>query len=566
MRKSSSLAKPNSSTDNFNALVKMEKEEKKKVRKDYEATLDRRLREIHETYQDKIKSLAKDYENCTPTMDVENLDFNNPELEKKRKQLEADVKAANDNMTKQIDKYLAYKKEQMDKVVHLLQDQMDADIEFFNETMGQMQASLMATYNITLELADQAAKNNAQLKEVLEKEKIKDEQMDKYEKELTKMSAQMADEIEKVKNEENSLYLAQLDEILQKVQDEAKKNLELQEKLAQETQIAANNAKLAPRVNPDQREFERRTRMKRDCLKMLAMADLIKLTDEEFITAKYHYKIFRNDVVYQNKSSIIYRASSDNNDECVCKVTMLREWNIRWIDNFSKYGSKVTYFASTYGKKRFCKVYSVMMTDTKIYTFMEQLKSTMTLENVISKRSADKVAFKKPELVRVIIELTEAVRFLNEAFIAHMDVVPNNVVLSNLDSESASLSKCKVVLTGITHPIIFYNVESDEFCTTKGFSNTEIPMDHLPPECWDESFHANYCDTYSIGHIIYMMIKYKSPFANMQTREKLKIKKDEPILLPHDDPNLVTLVQFMTHPVNKKRIILDEVVDQEYFK
>lgn len=338
-------------------------------------------------------------------------------------------------------------------------------------------------------------------------------------------------------------------------------------------------------ISEDQLEMERRIKKKQELLHMLAQPDTRKLLDEDLIS-KQKFRIERSKIVHQSNVSAIYVATSGD-QTCYCKVSILHRWSIRHRLDFFKNGGRLARYLSGLNTPYFAKVIDVLATDTKIYTFLEPFPSTRTLHSYLEslylacKRNAPKDAsgllpyhsgIKKAEMVNVLSQVVKAMLYLDNLFVAHMALVHSNITIA--PPEPSSLSSVKLLITGLSRPIVYYSAKEDRHITAKGLDTavdpTLDPIDHLPPECFEESFIASSVDVYSIGVLLYALLRLRSPFSK-NVAKVIAAKKASSVRLHLDKSEaehdgLSSLVAALTHPQTGKRLLIDDVLSFPYLK
>lgn len=348
-------------------------------------------------------------------------------------------------------------------------------------------------------------------------------------------------------------------------------------------------------LKQEKRLLELRKSMKQELLSMLAYEDTHKLADEDLIFSRFGFKIERSQILVQSSASTVY-AASQNNSLCACKVTMLSKWSTRHRLDFAKNGHATKlarYLSANRGKaaNAFVHILDILATDAKVYTFMLPLDCPKTLSTYLdsfgcklTKSASSKStrggvdifssSLRKIEFLNVLSQVCKGCRWLNHLFIAHGNLTADNVTL--LLTGSIDMSNVKVVLTGLSRPILYYSVESDSIVATKGFDlSVDSPesIDHLPPECFESEFQATHLDGYSIGVLAYQMLRRHSPFAKYASSPKkmLAAKQAESVKLSLDKAEsehsqLVVLVASLTNPKPSRRVPMDEVLNHSYFK
>ncbi len=395
-----------------------------------------------------------------------------------------------------------------------------------------------------------------------------------------------------------------------------------------EATITELEAAIKGSLKAEARELARRRDTKAHLLAMMALDDMWRVTDEELISRRHGFTIDRGAIIQASCSaSTIYAATSKAGDRCYCKVTLLNKWSNRHRADFFKYSTRLARYLTVNFEKmpHFIKIIEVLATDSKVYTFMVPLECTRTLaahleslgkgsQKTAKKKSESSLekkgttskqqqsptppssllrtsGLKKSEVVRIVKQVSKAAAYLNNMFIAHCAITPDNLTLlppsssgGGNSSRGSSLSHCKVVLTGLTRPIVYYNVESDCIIAVKGFEapTSEEHLDlshieHLPPECFESEFIASSLDAYSIGILAYQLLRIGSPFADVPKKKLLAAKQEigaegvklvleEGSVAAEQHRNLPPLIASLTTSVQSKRLPIEDIRHQAYFK
>ncbi|KAJ6219628.1 hypothetical protein RDWZM_005440 [Blomia tropicalis] len=542
--------------------------------------LEEQIQKIMKEYQTKLK---ESMEKFVKSSDEKDDSFDKSALLSKEK-FELEIKKIENDAKDDIEKY--HKKRENDleaskKIYEQFQAQCLQDVEEYSTNRNAIANLLIERLKDNLQIETNAKQVIKEQNENMEqmKQQIVSTQLE----ELNKMNSIVSEAIKQFGTTKSTLP-KKLDEIRQQVEEKYREERDRLHSIL--TQAVG---KLKGRLGAlEQREVERRLKTKQELLNMLAMNDTIVLTDEEFITNRYEYTIERNRITKQSNCSSIYQARKKDDSSCLCKVTMFHKWSVRHRLDYMKHSTRLMrYLAANHEKApMFVKVIEVFATDTKLYTFMEPLSSSNTLEsqlNVQTRRksvrpssssSADMVSsnLKKSDIINIVNQVVAGIRFLSNLFIAHANLSLDNITLL-ADPTSVNLSKCQLVITGLTRAIVYYNVESDDLIMVKGYEVTDVSPDHLPPECFDASFQPMNLDLYSIGILLYRLIRIRSPFINCgKNVNKISAKRSGPVnlVLNSKERNehgneLVQLVASLTNTKWDKRISLENISVHEYF-
>ena len=96
-------------------------------------------------------------------------------------------------------------------------------------------------------------------------------------------------------------------------------------------------------------------------------------------------------------------------------------------------------------------------------------------------------------------------------------------------------------------------------------------LDHLPAECFEAQFEPQYLDPYSIGVLAYRCVRVHSPFAKCANSPTamLAAKQAGPVVLhgvTPDTEHLAPIIAALTQPNAHKRLPIDDILVQQYFK
>lgn len=578
-------------------INKLEQEECARIRKECAERNEQEVREVEEEYKRKIDELNKEYQkkmNSELNLIKKDEKANDGEMERKRSLLSKEIEKRNAEVSADIEQYRQKRLKEM-------QEQIELDVKEYARKRMDANNEMNEQLKVKLDLENRNDMQRAKLEGTMRINEIKElyqkRQTDETKALYEKMNAKISDlKIQDETNKEEKICALrnQYQLEMEKIKLETEK-LYQEERKALEVKLSQAEAHLNERLRLENMELERRTKMKKDLLQVLSMKTIIKIAEEEFLL-KYNYKIQRNSVVTQGKLSTIYDSIVNTDGKCYCKVTLFNKWSSRHKQECFKMDGRIMHYVSQVpmnqqnqqyltqfsNKLPFVKVLDMFATDKKFYTFMEPLESHKRLDQVIqamaikankknksstSINSADISSFKelsKTDVVAIMTQVAQGLRFLNDIFIAHMNVVAENVTLIENNN-----GEYRVVLTGMTRSIVYYNVERDEFCKTKGFELVEPYSEHLAPECFQPEFLPKSVDIYSLGCLIYHAHVKAAPFEKHGSQKKmLSIKSAQSISIPDLDSNddMQQFVRYSTEPDQSKRLALDVVLEQPFFK
>ncbi|KAI2808048.1 hypothetical protein BLOT_005990 [Blomia tropicalis] len=506
--------------------------------------LEEQIQKIMKEYQTKLKeSMGK----FVKSSDEKDDSFDKSALLSKEK-FELEIKKIENDAKDDIEKY--HKKRENDleaskKIYEQFQAQCLQDVEEYSTNRNAIANLLIERLKDNLQIETNAKQVIKEQNENMEqmKQQIVSTQLE----ELNKMNSIVSEAIKQFGTTKSTLP-KKLDEIRQQVEEKYREERDRLHSIL--TQAVG---KLKGRLGAlEQREVERRLKTKQELLNMLAMNDTIVLTDEEFITNRYEYTIERNRITKQSNCSSIYQARKKDDSSCLCKVTMFYKWSVRHRLDYMKHSTRLMrYLAANHEKApMFVKVIEVFATDTKLYTFMEPLSSSNTLESQLNvqtrRKSVRPSSSSSADMVSSNLKKSDIINIVNQqSFIAHANLI----------------------ITGLTRAIVYYNVESDDLIMVKGYEVTDVSPDHLPPECFDASFQPMNLDLYSIGILLYRLIRIRSPFINCgKNVNKISAKRSGPVnlVLNSKERNehgneLVQLVASLTNTKWDKRISLENI-------
>lgn len=307
---------------------------------------------------------------------------------------------------------------------------------------------------------------------------------------------------------------------------------------------------------------------------------IVCLTDESNLENRFRCKIIRGTIVSQNNCSTVYDATYDN-QRCNCMVTLLSKWSPRHKSQFLKNDTRVYSLINQSAQSvPFVKVLALFATDSKLYTIMEPLKRTDTLESYVQFYSTKRIKkssksqlkkwtkFSTKELVTIFSQLVDGLSFLNKNYVAHMNLIPENVVVYSEEN------KYVAILTGLTKAAFFYDTDKEDYLEQPVFDLHEPGIRHLPPECFKEYFVAKGVDAYSLGHLLYTVVEFHSPFDEYRSMTEVVSKKcKSSITLPissdiqlSQSEMISNLLDKLTDPNEKERMKLESVLEHEFFK
>ena len=162
------------------------------------------------------------------------------------------------------------------------------------------------------------------------------------------------------------------------------------------------------------------------------------------------------------------------------------------------------------------------------------------------------------------------IHYLNRMFIAHANISLENICVV----VEACLSQARVLITSLTRPLVYYNVESDAIIQVKGLDHSSEPnmVEFYPPEAFSAQYIPSSLDLYSWAIVAAYLVKGKSPFTKGQldsSRKLIQIKQDDSIVI--DVPaslggqNMEQLIATLTSPNIKVRPGTDDVLAHSFF-
>lgn len=574
--------------DESKKFEKIENELVEKIRQQFLNETEKKVKNIQTEYNNLIEKMKNELDMKQDEelayLKMEEKDGNDA-TEKKRIELEKEIQVRQTEMQADIDNYQKKRISEMEEQIRRFKEQCETDIKEYNRKRVETNEMLLEQIRQKLDLEISNDKTKGKMKAEMKRDRIKEQYQIKQTEETVKHNQAMSQAIAETRQKQEielSQAIADCKKAMSKDLEKEKARYEKElrdERNKLEKEIESMDEILKGRLKQEQRRLEQRTKMKQELLAILSMEDTRKITDEEFISTRYQFKIERSQVVMQSNVSAIYKAKHEEK-ECYCKVTILNKWSPRHRVDFTRYAARIMRYLSLNHSKApyFPNVLDILSTDSKLYTFVEPLAATRTLETYLSVRlkrtsSSNNAQFPgltKPEIINVLSQVVKGIYYLNNIFIAHANLIDENITV--LIPENSDLSNCKVMITGLSRPIVFYNVESDQITSSKGFdlSNDSDMLNHLPPECFESEFQATNIDVYSIGVLAYQLVRVRSPFFGMGSSKKiLTVKQNECIkFIDGKEPerDLVQLVSFMTQPQQRNRILIDEVLTHAFFK
>ena len=140
-------------------------------------------------------------------------------------------------------------------------------------------------------------------------------------------------------------------------------------------------------------------------------------------------------------------------------------------------------------------------------------------------------------------QMVNGISYIHGKGILHRDLTTNNILLKNNIVKIADfgLSVKKDNPKQIT-------MGSDEYGT----------ISYLAPECLQSNYYSIFTDYYAIGIILYLMYNnFTTQMEKYKSLEQLRDKKQIPITLKEEFPNISKVILNLLEPEPTKRIILE---------
>lgn len=584
------------------------------------AALEEAVRSLQASYQEKIEQgrAALEKEQAEEIKKVEG-EGNGCASEEKRAAYEREVSKLEKAGDEDIEKYKKKREAEMEEQISRAREQCRTDVQEYTArhkaTTEKLMEQIKAKYELEIRNEEQTNKLTTSNMVNQIKEKFAKSQAEETARLNEELTASIA-KARKANEEEGVKQQTATKKALQKELENARARLEAdfkEERGKLEATIEELETAIKGNLKAEARELTRRRTMKAELLSMMAMDDMWRLTDEDLISRRHNFIIDRGAIIPANcTASTIFAASKPVEERCYCKITLLSKWSYRHRADFSKYSTRLARYLTVNRQKapNFVSIIEVFATDSKVYTFMEPLKSTRTLalhleslgRSPKAKKSLSKVTtgssagkhnmptsrssgLKKTETVHLLKEVSKGAAFLNNMFIAHCAITPDNITIipHSANNSSSSLAHCKVVITGLTRPIVYYNVESDCIISVKGFEaatsedHLDLLIDHLPSECFQKEFVPNAVDAYSIGILAYTLLRLVSPFSSVPRKKVIVAKQESSVsdgikltlqegAEEGEHRHLSSLVASLTHSLISKRLPVEDIRQHAYFK
>lgn len=601
---------------------RMEEEQMKELAEKNVVALEKAVGSLQTAYQEKIDQgkAVMEKEEAKEIGKLQGEGSVATDCEEKRVAYEREVGKLEKAASEDIEKYRAKREAEMEEQMNRAREQCRTDVEEYTARHKATTEKLLEQVKAKYELE---VRNEEQTNKLTTTNKV-NQIREKFAKSQAAETARLNDELtasiakaRKANEEEAVKQQATTKKTLQKELEDAQARLEAdfkEERGKLEATIEELETAIKGNLKAEARDLARRRSMKAELLSMMAMDDMWRLTDEDLISRRHGFLIDRGAIIPAHcTASSIFAASKPVEERCYCKITLLSKWSFRHRADFNKYSTRLARYLTLNRQKapNFVSIIEVFTTDSKVYTFMEPLKCTRTLavhleslrRSPKAKKSASKVTtgkdadgkrsmptkrssgLKKCETVHLLKEVSKAAAFLNNIFIAHCALTPDNLTIipHSASNSSSSLSHCEVVITGLTRPIVYYNVESDCIIPVKGFEppttedHLDLLIDHLPPECFQSEFVASGVDAYSIGILAYTFLRLGSPFSSVPRKKVLAAKQDasaadglkltlEEGAEEAEHRHLPSLVASLTTSLPSKRLPIEDIRQHAYFK
>ena len=206
------------------------------------------------------------------------------------------------------------------------------------------------------------------------------------------------------------------------------------------------------------------------------------------------------------------------------------------------------------------KLVDLIETQQRTYIVMELLEGG-ELFHYISGRSR----FTQTEAFYFLKQLVLGIKYLHSAGIAHRDLKPENVLLVHKQKKGDVIGEA-------------FQVKLTDFGLSKMVAPKQIlslpcgTISYVAPEILKECGYGIEADMWSLGVIMYLVIRGKLPFDHDRKDSLIHAIVHEEIMWQEDefwtkmDQELIHLLQGLLQKDHKKRLTAQQVLDHPWFK
>lgn len=249
-----------------------------------------------------------------------------------------------------------------------------------------------------------------------------------------------------------------------------------------------------------------------------------------------------------NKTCIIYRASF-NGVPCCCKVVVMHDRTLRYKPG-APMSSKIRRFLSKDKPQHegFIRIFDIFITDSKLYTFMDECNST----NLLEMSRAGKIRYE--ELQQYMKTILSCLIYMHQRAFAHLKVRPESVMFD--------LNNKQIKLGGFGNAVSYFDSNTERFLRLpRPHFHSRYLDNHLPPEVFKESdFDPQSADVFSFGLLIYLLWINIGVKRGKKVRGAIKI--DEKLI---QSPALKKLLHVTTGVSADQRSKIFPLINHEYF-
>ncbi|KAI2808305.1 hypothetical protein BLOT_006247 [Blomia tropicalis] len=555
-------------------LEEQEMAKAKEIREKYHDDLESNIKQVQEEFHDKISNFVNEWKSDSNKARTTQTETTIELIEKKRTELEEEITKFQEELERDSEEYKKKREADMEEEIARVREKCAKDVEDYlvrqRNTKSKLMIQLEQRMNVEIENQKKVSEigqsaNNAKS---LQHSKAISNLHIEMGRAMSHLRAKFEAEQMKMLTDNKETFIKLIEETRKRIEESYYNERNELTKTITEYEMNLKN-----KLELDEVEIERRLHTKQELLKMLAMTDTHMITDEEFISSRYHYVIERNKIVTQSSASSIYQARNDDGLECYCKVSITHNWSVRHRADFARHSTRlVRYLTANYDKAPyFSKVYTVLATSSKVYTFMQRLPSYLTLDSYLSnrvKQNQDYTGLKYGEVLNVLNQTTNAICFMENLFISHANLDATNITV--VINDDKDLQNCKIVITGLTRPIVYFSVENDQLFQVKCFdadSENLLFIEHTPPECFKNIFQPMYIDRYAIGVLAYRLLRGRSPYYDCGSSPKqiISAKERSPVQMKlyskesAEHSKLPALIEKCTEPCPLARLSPDAI-------
>lgn len=218
-----------------------------------------------------------------------------------------------------------------------------------------------------------------------------------------------------------------------------------------------------------------------------------KINDEDYLTQREGWKIFREAKLGAGKSSTYFRASSAKGQDMAVRILPLSSLPLRTKNNLLNSAVKIMRFLMENHCDFIVTGYEIYLSPQKLYVFCEVMKGD--LESMVKKHR-----FKEDDVKVMCQQIIAGMHFLYENGIGHRAITASNIVLN--DQKQAKI-------TDFSYAMVTWNPDT---MTSIMAEKEKEYHHHYAPEVMRGEYDAHLADNFALGCIVINLLSRKHAF------------------------------------------------------